>query len=218
MDFAETMRQQSSMSNRIMKKLSTMLSVKRSNSTDLTEKTSTPRTAREDIGLPSIAVDTPSPAAGTKSGLLSRYFLRYMLDISHIFCFRIGGSFMSRFKESSQSLPSTPTDAATPAAALFPAVEVPSNQIDPDQIQVKTYEPTILYRYPPDAEPPASEICDFCLPSGGKLTHIRPRYATALCADEFVYFCTLEMLILLLWRFCMVTARANDQVVASFLS
>ena len=85
---------------------------------------------------------------------------------------------MSRFKESSQSLPSTPTASeasATPAATLFPAVEAPANQLDPEHIHVKTYEPAILYRYPPDAEPPASEICDFCLPSGGKLTHIRPR-------------------------------------------
>jgi len=34
--------------------------------------------------------------------------------------------------------------------------------------------PEILYRYPPDADPPPPEVCDFCMPSGGKLRHLQP--------------------------------------------
>jgi hypothetical protein len=33
-------------------------------------------------------------------------------------------------------------------------------------------EPSILYRFPPDADPPPPEVCDFCLPAGGRLRHL----------------------------------------------
>ena len=32
--------------------------------------------------------------------------------------------------------------------------------------------PSILYRYPPDADPPPAEVCEFCLPSGGRMRHL----------------------------------------------
>ncbi len=38
-------------------------------------------------------------------------------------------------------------------------------------------EPEILYRYPDDADPPPPEVCDFCMPSGGKLKHLQPNEA-----------------------------------------
>eukprot|EP00602_Paraphysomonas_sp_CaronLab_P001950 CAMPEP_0185022060 /NCGR_PEP_ID=MMETSP1103-20130426/4783_1 /TAXON_ID=36769 /ORGANISM="Paraphysomonas bandaiensis, Strain Caron Lab Isolate" /LENGTH=1071 /DNA_ID=CAMNT_0027553963 /DNA_START=195 /DNA_END=3410 /DNA_ORIENTATION=+ len=43
-----------------------------------------------------------------------------------------------------------------------------------DQQAVFTSDPEILYRFPQDADPPPSQICGFCLPSGAKLRYMDP--------------------------------------------
>ena len=40
---------------------------------------------------------------------------------------------------------------------------------------VATLDPSILFRYPPTADPPPPEICDFCLPDGARIKLIPRR-------------------------------------------
>lgn len=55
--------------------------------------------------------------------------------------------------------------------------------LDSDVINV---EPSILYRYPEDADPPPPEVTDFCLPQGGKLQYIDSQEEETI-AEEIFY-------------------------------
>lgn len=63
--------------------------------------------------------------------------------------------------------PSSETqDPCLPISA--PTLPVPSTR----NANISYTDPTILYRYPPYADPPPAEVCDFCLPAGGRLRHL----------------------------------------------
>lgn len=55
--------------------------------------------------------------------------------------------------------------------------------LDSNSIHV---EPSILYRYPEEADPPPPEVTDFCLPQGGKLHYVNSTDEEAT-AEEIFY-------------------------------
>ena len=57
---------------------------------------------------------------------------------------------------------------STPDTAEPVSVPIASSR----NANVSYTDPAVLYRYPPDADPPPPEVCDFCLPSGGRLRHL----------------------------------------------
>ena len=82
-------------------------------------------------------------------------------------------------------MPSSPTKSRTSSTAGESTEEgksLPPKHVDNAPVSVPVAstrnsnmsytEPTILYRFPPDADPPPAEVCDFCLPAGGRLRHL----------------------------------------------
>jgi hypothetical protein len=76
--------------------------------------------------------------------------------------------------ESIPATPAPPSNTQSSTAAAPPATTASSQLIEHLDKKTGTAKitPSILYRYPPNTEPPPPEVCDFCLPYGAKLQQI----------------------------------------------
>lgn len=90
----------------------------------------------------------------------------------------------SSVSATAESEPETPVSAPAPAPAQTEPPSTPkarTQSTDDTPLTLMKHdvsggtaasEATILFRYPADVDPPPQEICDFCLPLGGKLKRI----------------------------------------------
>lgn len=78
--------------------------------------------------------------------------------------------------------------AGIAAVAPSPPAVIPASTLSSTDSNGGTAvtDATMLFRYPQSAEPPPAEVCDFCMPLGGRLQHITQRREDSV-VQEILY-------------------------------
>jgi len=183
LDVSNQLRQKSAtLSDRLMSRIETFFS-SRNNSADIVPDVKSRSAISSNIFsrmMSSESQDVPHPDKGKSmwgTGLLSRMTSREVssrdcheaLDIPHTDDSLTPPAECPALHANGDKRQSTTCDLENMRCVCAPSVGSGSKN------EHCTYtSPEILYRHPPDADTPPPEVCDFCMPSGGKLRHLQP--------------------------------------------